>query len=264
MNFLNPLKILLAVILISITASGQSKWYANSSLQIVGSEFQDGGKHNSFFFYNGVRYQTRNYYLSLSVPVIFGSENTFTQFENSYMPNDNGDEHMLENGGMRNLSVGFGDIYLNGSLSLIKESSVMPNISLDGYVKFPTASANLGVGTGAYDYQIAFGLKKYINRFSFFGQFGYLFLGKIAGAETINPFTFSVGVGYAFGYGEHSVLLAYDSYSTIIQGAASPRQLALGYNYMIHRGLFLTTILSAGLNSSTSDYTFSGGLNFEL
>ncbi len=100
--------------------------------------------------------------------------------------------------------------------------------------------------------------------FSFFGQFGYLFLGDAAGAETIDPYTISLGIGYAFGSGEHSVLLAYDSYTTIVQGVASPQQLALGYNYMIQKGLFFTTIVSKGLNNSTSDYTISGGLNFEL
>lgn len=268
MKINNLIKLLfISITFVSITASAQSKWYANTSLQMVGSDFQDGTSHNSFFLYGGLRYQTQGYFLSLSIPVIFGSGNTFTQLGNSYIPNDgenNNDDHMGGANGMNSISVGFGDLYLNGSYSIIKETKSFPNFSIDGYVKFPTATPSLGIGTGEFDSQIALGVRKFINRFSFFGQFGYLFLGDVEGAETIDPYTISLGVGYAFGYGEHSILLAYDSYTTIIQGTASPQQLALGYNYMIHKGLFFTTILSAGLNSSTSDYTISGGLNFEL
>ena len=131
-------------------------------------------------------------------------------------------------------------------------------------MKFPTATPRLGIGTGEFDSQIALGVRKFIDRFSFFGQFGYLFLGDVEGAETIDPYTISLGIGYAFGYGEHSILLAYDSYNTIVQVSSSPQQLALGYNYMINYGLYFTAIVSTGLNSSSSDYTVSGGLNFEL
>lgn len=253
--------------LLSEISLAQSKWYANTSLQIVGSDFQDGASHNSFFLYGGLRYQTQGSSLSLSIPLIFGSGNTFTQLGNSYIPNDGGNEssdHMGGTDGMSSVNIGLGDLYLNGSFRVIKETKVIPNFSIDGYVKFPTAIPSLGIGTGKFDSQIALGIRKFVDSFSFFGQLGYLFLGDTESAETIDPYTISFGIGYAFGYGQHSILLAYDSYTTILQGVASPQQLALGYNYMIRKGLFFTTILSVGLNSSTSDYTVSGGLNFEI
>jgi len=265
MKEINLIKLFfIGITFISITSSAQSKWYANTSLQIVGSEFQDGSKHNSFFLYNGLRYQTQALSLSLSIPIVFGSGNTFTQLGNSYIPNNGDDDHMGGSGGMSSVSIGLGDTYLNGSLSFYKETDFFPNLSFDGYIKIPTATSFLGIGTGKFDSQIALGIRKFINNFSFFGQFGYLFLGDEEGAETIDPYTISAGIGYAFGYGEHSILLAYDSYTTIVQGAASPKQVALGYNYMIRKGLFFTSIISVGLNSATSDYTISGGLNFEL
>ncbi len=254
----------LFIIFISITTSAQGKWYANTSLQMVGSKLQDGSKHNSFFLYNGLRYQSQALSISLSVPIVFGNSNNFSPFGISFLPIKKENNHMGGGGNMGSVTVGLGDTYLNGSLSFIKETSLFPNFSFDGYIKIPTASTLLGIGTGKFDSQIALGIRKFINSFSFFGQFGYLFIGDTAGAETIDPFTISLGIGYTFGFGEHSVLLAYDSYTTIVQGVASPQQLALGYNYMINRKLFFTSILSAGLNSSTSDYTISGGLNFEL
>ncbi|VAX21360.1 hypothetical protein MNBD_IGNAVI01-1484 [hydrothermal vent metagenome] len=264
------LKLLLIVFVISNVALAQDSWYYSPSLQMVGSDFQDGSNHNSFFLYNGLRYQTQSFYLSLSIPIVFGNSNTFTQLGSTYIPNgsenndfDHGGNH-TGNGGMNSTNIGFGDTYLNGSLQVIHETKFLPAFSIDGYIKFPTATASLGIGTGEFDSQIALGIRKFVNRFSFFGQFGYLFIGDAEGASTINPYTISLGVGYMFGYGKHSILLAYDSYTTIVQGFSSPKQLAFGYNYMINYGLYFTAIVSAGLNSSTSDYTISGGLNFEL
>ena len=257
----------ISITFLSKASLANGKWYANTSLQMVGSDFQDGTGHNSFFFYGGVRYQANGYFLSLNIPFVLRNGNTFTQLGNSYFPNNgnnNSSDHMGRSSGTRSINVGLGDSYLNGSFRVIKETKVIPNFSIEGYIKFPTASPVLGIGTGEFDYQLALGIRKFIDNFSLFGQFGYLFLGDTEGAETINPLTISLGVGYAFGYGEHSILLAYDSYTTIVQGISSPRQLALGYNYMIRKGLFFTTIISAGLNTSTSDYTVSGGLNFEL
>lgn len=256
------------VLLANGSLFAQGKWYANTSLQMVGSTFQDGSSHNSFYLYNGIRYQAQGLSLSLSIPLVFGSNNTFTQFGSSYIPNNNnnfnfGEDHMGADG-MSSLSIGLGDLYLNSSVRILKESKNLPAFAVEGYVKFPTASESLGIGTGKFDTQIALGLRKFINNFSLFAQFGYLFLGEIEGTEIINPYTISIGVGYAFGYGKHSILLAYDSYSTIIQGTTAPKQLALGYNYLIRNGLYFTAIVSNGLNDSTSDYTISAGLNYEL
>ncbi|MCF6268313.1 MAG: transporter [Melioribacteraceae bacterium] len=258
--------ILLFITILSGVSFAQGKWYANTSLQVVGSDFQDGTRQNTLFLYSGVRYQTQESSLSLSLPIIYTKGNSFTQLNNSNIPKKGGgnSSNQIMDSSMNSIAIGLGDLYLNGSFQVIKETKTIPAFSIDGYVKFPTTTSSLGIGTGEFDSQIAVGVRKFVNRFSFFGQFGYLFLGDPEGAESINPFTVSLGIGYAFGYGEHSILLAYDSYTTIVQGIASPKQLALGYNYMIRKGFFFTSIISAGLNSSTSDYTISGGFNFQI
>ncbi len=271
-----PAAILFIFIVLS-NINAQSKWYVNTSLQTTGSTFTDGSNHNSFFLYGGLTYQAQKLYLSLSLPVVITQSNTFTQIGNTFLPNnhmgDNGSNnffnrfgHMNNQNGntMTNTNIGLGDLYLNSSFQVIDENKILPSFSIDGYIKFPTASSEIGIGTGKFDFQIAVGTKKYINNFSLFAQFGYLFLGEVEGSEVLDPFTFTFGIGYTFANRKHSFLFGYDSYSTIIQGAASPKQLALGYNYLINDGLYVSAIAAAGLNSSTSDYTFSVGLNFEI
>ena len=271
--------IYLTVIIFLMTSAGsnaQGKWYFNTSLQTVGSSFDDGSVHNSFFFYNGITYQSQSIYLSLNVPLVISSTNSFTQIENTFVPNNhmgnssgdrfNNFNHMRSPDGtmMDSPVFGLGDTYLNGSFQIVDETFYLPSFSIDGYVKFPTASEKLGIGTDQFDFQIAVGSRKYMNHFLIYAQLGYLFLGKEEGSSLKDPFTFSAGIGYTLKNKRHSFLLAFDSYSTIIQGTASPRQIGLGYNYLIQSGVFLSTILSMGLNNSTADYTASIGFNLEI
>ncbi len=273
---MKTIMLLLTILLLRYNALAQGKWYFNSSLQTVGSKYDDGSSHNSFFLYNGITYQSGPVYLNFNFPLVVTSSNTFTQIENTFIPNNhmgrdsrhwfNGFPHMSDSEGRTSDSpaFGIGDFYINASYELIKEKNILPSFSLDGYIKLPTASDKLGIGTGEYDYQIALGAKKYLSGFMFYAQLGYLFLGKIEGTEISNPLTFSAGAAYILDNKKHSFYIGYDSYSTIIQGTSSPKQLGFGYNYLINQGLLLNTILSIGLNSSTSDYIFSIGLNKEI
>jgi hypothetical protein len=238
----------------------QGKWYANSAIQMVGTDYQDGSNHSSFYFYNGLRYQTPIISLGLNVPIIFGSN----QLNNAEDVNaiSNSSDHM--GGGLSSLEVDLGDVYLYGSYQIVNESSIIPAITLDGYIKLPTSTSNLNFNTDSMDEQIAVGLSKVIEHISFFVQFGYLFIGNNNDSNFKDPWTISVGIGYSFDRGRHSILVAYDSYTNIIEGVQSISQMALGYNFLIRKGLFFTTILSSGLNNSTAGYTISGGLNFEL
>ena len=262
----NLLQIFVTILLLLSFNSliAQGKFYINSSVQMIRTEYQNDSKHNSFFFYNGIRYQTPDLSVGLSFPVVFENNSALEDEVISDANSGFNGIGMMDNSGISDLDIGIGDIYFNGSYRIIKESLNIPAISFDGYIRVPTATPSINFGTKTVDVQIGVGLRKAISKISFFGQFGYLMLGTEENSEINNPLTFNAGLGYSFGGGRHSVLAAYDSYSTIIEGVQSFAQIAFGYNYLIHQGLFLTTILSSGLNNSTADYTISGGLNIEL
>ncbi len=273
------IKIILVVIVISISSRtvAQEKFYASTTIQMIGSSYNENSHQNSYYVYGGLKYQAEQYYLSVSMPIVFSNKNLFTQLGNTFLQNNHNDTgennlptsntgHMgsSSNGMMSPSSIGLGDLYLNGSFTVLEELDALPIISVDGYIKIPTATENLGIGTGEFDYQIALGLKKYFNRVSVFGQLGYLMFGSDNTDEIQNPITVSLSVGYIFGAHRHSVMIGYDSYSTIVKGLSSPQQLAFGYNYLLSPGVLITSILSIGLNNATSDYTISGGMNFEI
>lgn len=261
------------------STEAQDSFSFNTSLTAVGGNLSDGSHNIAYYLYGGFRYQAQDYYLSLSLPFVFNSSGSFTQLGGMYFPNGNGSgnntgggmhgtggQGSMMNGslGMSNLKTGTGDMYVYGSYTLVKESNSLPAFSIDGFIKFPTASSSLNIGTGKFDFDLAVSARKFIGTFSFYLQTGYLFLGNSAEANIENPITFSAGIGNNFGGGNHLLLIEYDSYSAIVTGYASPKQLSLGYTYLISSKLGYTMIGSAGLNNSTSDFTISAGFNFIL
>jgi hypothetical protein len=258
-------------------AVAQGRFSINTSLAAVGGNLSDSSHNMAYYLYGSLRYQAQDYYLSLSLPLVFNSSGSFTQLGGMYIPNGNekdtgggmhgtGGQGSMMNGsdGMSSLNTGIGDMYFYGSYYLLNETNSFPGFSVDGFIKFPTASSSLNIGTGKFDFNVALSARKFIGSFLFFVQGGYLFLGNSSESNIENPITFSAGIGNNFGSGKHLFLLEYDSYSTIVTGFASPKQLSLGYTYFINPEVSWTTIGSAGLNSSTSDYIISVGLNFNL
>jgi hypothetical protein len=269
--------IFLIVIGVFSSTAAQDRFSINTSLTAVGGNLSDGSHNIAYYLYGGLRYQAQDYYLSLSLPLVFNSSGSFTQLGGMYFPNGNGNDTgggmhgsggqgSMMNGtlGMSSLNTGIGDMYVYGSYILIKESNSLPGFSTDGFVKFPTASSSLNIGTGKFDFNLAVSARKFFGTFLFYVQAGYLFLGNSSEANIENPITISAGIGKSFYNGNHLFLLEYDSYSTIVTGFAAPKQLSLGYTYLINPKLGYTMIGSAGLNNSTSDYTISAGFNFNL
>ena len=268
------------VLLVGLFAdvNAQNRLYINTSLSAIGGNLSDGTHQNSYYLYGGLRYQAQDYYLSLNLPLVFNSSGSFTQVGGMYIPNGNNDKSTGEGfhgsgshgsmvnseHGMSSLDAGIGDTYLFGSYNIFKETASIPGIFTDGFVKFPTASSSLNIATGEFDFNLAMSARKFVSTLSFYVQIGYLFLGNADEANIENPLTLSLGIGNSFGNGKHVLLLGYDSYSTIVAGFASPKQVSLGYTYLINPNLSYLMIGSIGLNSSTSDYTISTGLSFGL
>lgn len=259
------------------STAAQNKFSVNTSLTAVGGSLSDGSHNMAYYLYGGIRYQAQDYYLSLSLPLVFNSSGSFSQLGGMYLSDgnvnnigggmhDSGGQGSMMNGGlgMSGLNTGIGDMFLYGSYTFVKETNSLPAFSSDGFIKFPTASPSLSIGTGKYDFNLAVSARKFIGTFLLYLQTGYLFLGNSSEDNIKNPITFSAGIGNNFGGGNHLLLIEYDSYSTIVTGVASPKQLSLGYTYLINSNLGYTMIGSVGLSNSTSDYTISAGFNFIL
>lgn len=248
-------KIFLILISISVSIFSQHRIMFESSVQYLKNNFNS---ENNIYFYQGLRYQTQDFNLSLSVPLVLGGEDLLG-FGNS-MGGFMGSSTTSSNG----VLSGLGDIYLNGAYVLLGESSGFATLSLEGYVKFPTAANELNIGTGEYDYLAGVSLSKFINNIYLYARFAYLTIGsnELTG-EVKNPFSYSLSIGYLFGHG-NNIILAYDNYSEIINGASSPEQIALGFGRVMSNRMGMSIITYYGLSEVSNYISVSMGMQYKL
>ena len=270
----------------------QSNWYINTNLQLAGGNFIYNSFDNVVSLYGGVGYQSGNFGISFSIPVVGNKNNFISQFGGMMLPignSKNGYGNMQNSGsngsGMMGsgnsmmgssssavggMNWGLGDLYLYSNFQFVSQNDFFTDIIVNANVKFPTASTHLGIGTGQYDYgasltfRKSFDLSDDLNSFVAIADLGYINFGDPAGITYENPFTYSFGIGKFFNNGGYSLLLYYSAYTEVVKGDAPPRQIALGLNYKISGNLILTGIGAAGLSKFSPEYTFSAGVKFVL
>lgn len=263
--------------------SGQSNWYLNTNLQLAGGNFIYNTYDNVLSLYGGIGYQSSNFGISLSIPVVGNKNNSISQAGGMMLPIGNskgnsgsmgsgsngggmmgGGSSMIGSSSVAGMNWGLGDLYLYSNYHLLSEDDFFTDVILNAQVKFPTASTNMGIGTGQYDYGASLTFKKSIDTFVAIVDLGYLNLGDPAGIIYENPFTYSFGLGKYFNDGEYSLLLYYSAYTEVVKGYEPPRQIALGINYKTGKSIVLTGIGSAGLSKFSPAYTFFAGVKIGI
>ncbi len=92
---------------------------------------------------------------------------------------------------------GLGDIILRGRYYLIEESTILPLVALTGRIKFPTADADRGLGTGEFDEGVGVELtKRLADRWLAYLDGGYNFIGDAPDTDFHNQWWYDAGIGY--------------------------------------------------------------------
>ena len=271
---------------------GQSNWYINTNLQLAGGNFIYNSFDNVISLYGGIGYQTGNFGISFSIPVVGNKNNFISQSGGMMLPignskngygnmqnsGSNGSDMMGSGNSMMGstssavggMNWGLGDLYLYSNYQLVSQSDFFSDIIINANVKFPTASTHMGIGTGQYDYGASITLRKSfdlsdnLNSFVAIADLGYINFGDPAGITYENPFTYSFGLGKFFNDGNYSLLLYYSAYTEVVKGYQPPQQIALGLNYKIGNNLYLTGIGAAGLSKFSPAYNLSAGIKIGI
>ncbi len=260
---------------------GQSSWSVNSSLQYASGNYLSDQRLNSWYLYGGIRYETGDYSVALSIPFIASNGQNVSQVGNMYIPNHlgsgssgmtgmggNSGGHMTGNKSLVTSSstenYGMGDLYLFANYNFLNQFTSPFGLSAGGYIKFPTASAANGFGTGKFDFSLAGTIRKNLGTFLVYATGGYIFLGDPDSIDYKDPFTLNLGIGKFFGNGNVSALLSYSLYTKILDVYEMPQQVSLGVNIISNDKVTYTMIGSAGLSNSTPDYAFSAGIKYNL
>lgn len=266
---------------------GQEGWTLSTSLQYSGGNYLSNNSNKIIYLYGGAGYQTNNWSFSISIPIVAQSAGGVGQVGGMMLPNgnnDNSSRSMMDNiGGNNNDSmlgndgspinnqsmssfghVGLGDLYIYGSYNLFEDHISSFSITLNSFVKIPTANSSQGLGTGKFDFGLSTTVKQIVESYIGFVDIGYIEVGKPENINYRNPISFGLGIGRLFDDGNYSLLLYYQAYTTIIDGYDAPRLISLGFNFKINPKLTLSLIGAGGLSKVTSDFSFSSGLEWNL
>ena len=88
---------------------------------------------------------------------------------------------------------GLGDVTLRGVYTIFPLRPWMPFVDLGARIKFPTADADRGLGTGKFDYELQIEFARVFGRFTPFANAGYRFVGDPATFDLDNSWLASAG-----------------------------------------------------------------------
>ncbi|MBU2743269.1 hypothetical protein HAQ01_07075 [Acidithiobacillus thiooxidans] len=150
---------------------------------------------------------------------------------------------------------GIGDVWLSAHYTALQSSGLMPAIVPFAKIKFGTASASQGLGTGRNDYEIGMGLDETIGTRIFpFAHIAYRFVGNPPGYNLQNIWTYNIGSSYLVD--EHNVLTGmFDGAQSEQPGYSGPADLVVAWNYNVtHAGSGFQLYFDKGLSNGSPDF----------
>lgn len=155
---------------------------------------------------------------------------------------------------------GLGDVILRGRYYLIEEREIVPLVALTGRIKFPTADADRGLGTGEFDEGAGVELTKSLGeQWLAYLDGGYNLIGDPPDTNFNNQWWWDVGVGHDFTDRLH-LSLFYEEYRALVDRVNNARDLLMAADYTAGSGVHMTGSLLIGLSNGAPDYGLSGGI----
>lgn len=159
---------------------------------------------------------------------------------------------------------GLGDILAEVDYTLLEEKDLVPDLTPFVEIKFPTADASHGLGTGEFDEKIGgFVTKKVAERWTTHVDLSYTFVGSPPRTSLRNFFEWSVGVSYDV---TNSLKLSgyLDGATAVSRGQQDPLDLRLVGEYKLTKVIQLTAGASAGLSHASPDFAVLAGIELRF
>ncbi|WP_297387267.1 hypothetical protein [Acidiferrobacter sp.] len=240
----------------------QSAWATNSwTLGNLPSDYQGtfGTKHTIGIFYDPtfLQYQGSGLRLKLTVPYISVSNLPVGAHLTS------GTLATRTKSARTTTASGLGDIWLAAHYTLIPESGLRPAWVPYVKVKFGTASASEGLGTGQNDYEIGMGVNTTIGNNMFpFAHVGYRFVGSPPGQNLQNIATYDAGISVAL-TPRNILTTMYSGEQSEQPGYAGPSDAIIAWNYNVTvAGSGFQVYVDKGLSSGSAN--IGGGLGGQI
>ena len=166
--------------------------------------------------------------------------------------------------GQKVTTAGLGDIILKGRYYVVEEKDYMPLIAVTGRMKMPTASADQGLGTGAFDYGAGLEISKMLGeKWIAFLDGGYNVIGDPDGINFQNQHWYDVGAGY---YVTKDLLCSayYEEYRAIARGFVNARDVFIATNYTASSAWRFSGGVTVGLSDGAPAYALTVGTSYRF
>lgn len=159
---------------------------------------------------------------------------------------------------------GLGDLILRGRYYLMEEGDFAPLVALTGRIKFPTADADRGLGTGEFDEGVGVELtKRLAARWLAYIDGGYNFIGDAPGTDFHNQWWYDAGIGYDVTDNLHMSVF-YEEYRALVNTVNNARDLLALASYSVTDRVRVTGSALAGLSNGAPNYGFGVGIRLQF
>ena len=166
-------------------------------------------------------------------------------------------------------NCGMGDVVVRGRYYLLDERGWAPTLAIRGHVKAPTASAELGLGTGRPDEGVGIEISRTIARSTTaMVDGGYTIIGKPAAVDYNNNWWYDVGLGQDIGRngakGVVNLSVFFEEYRAISPGFANARDVLAAVSVTGATGWRIQVSGEFGLSDGAPDHgvTFGASRRF--
>ena len=158
---------------------------------------------------------------------------------------------------------GFGDIVASVGYRVVDNPVARLRLVVGSRVKFPTAMAAHGLGTGRADIGGVATVRKRFDTGWISGEAGYLFVGDPAGVDLRNAASWAVGTGRRLTGRVYLLGSAYGN-SAILPGFSAPIEMGAGLGVRVGDRLTVSVLPTFGLTKASPRYGVALGMSTEM
>ena len=158
---------------------------------------------------------------------------------------------------------GLGDITASAGYELFSSSDRSFGLDLTGKVKFGTADADKGLGTGKNDYGLSLDTYKVSGNWTLFGGVGWVDYGSSQYIQLKNGINANVGADYKLSP-DNSVGAYYYYREKIATDGAPQSELTAYWNHKFNENLRLQAYVLGGFANGSPDYGVGASLKYNF
>jgi len=148
---------------------------------------------------------------------------------------------------------GLGDVTASAGYEFLQSADRSFGMGLTGLVKFGTADADKGLGTGKNDYGVALDIHKSYDSWTTYGSVGWTDYGNSSYIQLKNGFDATIGAGYHVSSGD-TVGASYLYHEKIAVGGGPQSELTAYWNHRLTETARLQLYVLGGFANGSPDY----------